>query len=371
MLKPIRTYTSGLATAINQILTKLLSYNDLWKTDKQKYTNQFASKFHTYSDYNEMMNIFSKVNQIFNDSSDYENLYSLRLSLKQFNQALKFHCQDWIHHYGQYFYIKISNKLKETNDLLNNLSHGLQHDADTVPDLKYVLNIIDQINQQQESIEHTIDEIEQSYEILHQHGFEYPQNDWILIQTLNPRLKELIQQSHRVQYHLKSIRERFREIVQYDIEFFQEIINKFISRFVQFGPYTITNDLQQSFLLLHQYQNELNKIEQQKLELINMMKLFHLPLINYPELISLHNEFNDLNTLFDLYNEFKRNEKLWANILWTELDINQLISNVDGFLKQFRRLSSEIKTTTIGHAVQTYLLSISIDKYLYLHFFYV
>ncbi|UJR10037.1 hypothetical protein I4U23_014260 [Adineta vaga] len=354
ILKPIRAYTSGLATTINQILTKLLTYNDLWKNDKQKYTNQFASKSRTYSDYNEMMSIFSKVNQTFDRYLQNQNLYSIQVTLKQFYQALKYHCQDWIHHYGQHLYIKMSNKLKETNDLLTNLSQGLHHDTDTVPDLKYVLNIIDEINQQQESIEHTIDEIEQSYRILRQHQFEYPQSDWILIQTLNPRLKDLIQQSHIVQYHLKSIRERFREIIQYDIEFFQRIINEFVNRFDQIGPYTIDNDLQQSFLLVQQYQNELNKIEQRKIELINMMKLFHVPLINYPHLIRLHKELYDLNILFDLYNEFKRNEKLWANILWTELDMNQLIVHVDGFIKQFRRLPSEIKTTTIGRAIEKY-----------------
>ncbi|CAF1059416.1 unnamed protein product [Adineta steineri] len=354
-LKPVRGYASGLVTAINRTLTKLLTYNDLWKNDKQKYTNQFALKSHTYSDYDEIMTIFSKFDQSFDQFIVNKNIYSIQLSFKQFHQALKYHCKDWIYHYGQHLYIKMSKKLREINEILTNLSEGLHHDADTVPDLKFVLNIIDEINQQQESIEHTIYDIEQSYRILRQHHFEYPQTEWVLIQTLNPRLIDLIHQSHIVQYRLKSICEHFREIIQYDIEFFQHIIDELMSGFNQYGSYTIENDLNQIFLLVKQYQKELQKIEQRKIELINVMKLFHIPLINYPNLIYLQKEINNLNILLDFYDEFKRNEKIWSNILWTELDINDLMTNVDLFIKNFRRLSSDIKITSVGRSVEKYL----------------
>jgi len=301
------------------------------------------------------MSIFSSANEIFDRCLHNKNLYSIQLSFKQFHQALNYHCKDWIHHYGQHLYIKMSNKLKEINEILNNLSQGLHHDADTVPDLKFVLNIIDEINQQQESIEHSINDIEQSYRILHQHQFECPQSEWVLIQTLSPRLMELIKQSRAIQYRLKPIRERFRDIIQYDIELFQRMADELVNRFDQYGPHTIGNDLNQIFLLVKQYEKELNKIEQQKLELINVMKLFHIPLINYPHLIRLQKEINNLNILFDLYHDFKRNEKIWSNILWTELDMNELIINVDLFIKHFRRLSSDIKTTVVGYAVEKYL----------------
>ncbi|CAF4727998.1 unnamed protein product, partial [Rotaria sp. Silwood2] len=99
-LKPVRSYASGLVASINQTLTQLLTYNDLWKSDKQKYTSRFALKSRTYSDYDEIMKIFS-------------NIYSIELCFKQFHQALTYHCKEWINHYGQHLYNKMSNKLKE------------------------------------------------------------------------------------------------------------------------------------------------------------------------------------------------------------------------------------------------------------------
>ena len=54
-------------------------------------------------------------------------------------------------------------------------------------------------------------------------------------------------------------------------------------------------------------------------------------------------------------NEFKRNEKSWSNILWTELDVNDLIINVDSSIRSFRRLSQDIKTTVVGYASEKYL----------------
>jgi dynein heavy chain len=249
----------------------------------------------------------------------------------------------------------MSVKLKEVDDTLDNLSHHLQHDADTVPDLKFVLNIISQINQQQESVRHAIHDIEQSYRILQQHHFQYPQSDWMLIQTLSPRLTDLVNQSHLVEHRLKSIRERFREIIQYDIDLFQQMIDELVDRFDRYGPHTIENDLPRTFSLMKEFEKELNKIEQRKIELINMMKLFHIPLINYPHLIRIQKEIHGLNILLNLYDEFNRNKKQWSNILWSELDINDIITNVDVFIKNFRHLSPDIKTTTTGRTVEKYL----------------
>jgi dynein heavy chain len=354
-LKPVRSYASGLVTAINRILTQLLTYNDLWKIDKQKYANRFAMKSRSYSDYNEIMNVFSKVDETFDRYPITKTIYSIQLSFKQFYQALKHHCKDWIHSYGQHLYLSMSVKLKEVDDTLDNLSHHLQHDADTVPDLKFVLNIISQINQQQESIGHAIHDIEQSYRILQQHHFQYPQSDWTLIQTLSPRLTDLVNQSHLVEHRLKSIRERFREIIQYDIDLFQQMVDELVDRFDRYGPHTIENDLPRTFSLMKEYEKELNKIEQRKIELINMMKLFHIPLINYPHLIRIQKEIHGLNILLNLYDEFNRNKKQWSNILWSELDINDIITNVDVFIKNFRHLSPDIKTTTTGRTVEKYL----------------
>ncbi|CAF4703183.1 unnamed protein product [Rotaria magnacalcarata] len=249
----------------------------------------------------------------------------------------------------------MSNKLKEIDHVLKNLLQGLNHDADTVPDLKFVLNIITQINQQQESIGHQIDEIVQSYQILGEHHFEYPQTERILMNTLSSRLEELVEQSRIVQHRLKPIRERFREIIQYDIDLFQRMIDELVEKFDNYGPYRIENDLDQIFLLVKQYEKDIDKIEQRKIEIINMMKLFHMSLISYPNLIRVQKEINGLNILFNLYEEFKRNKKLWSNILWSELHINDLIVNVDLFIKNFRRLSPNIKTTIVGHSVEKYL----------------
>lgn len=354
-LKPVRSYASELVTSINRILTSLLTYNDLWKIDKQKHANRFASKSRSYTEYNEIMTVFSRLSQTFDHHPLHRSISSIQLSFKQFYQALKYHAKEWIATYGQHLYLKMSHKLKETNDILESFSRNLQHDADTVPDLKFVLNLVSQINQQQESLAHTIDDLEQSYRILHQHQYPYPPSDWLSIESLSPRLKELVHQSHLVEYRLKPIRERFREIIQYDIEFFQKLLDEFVEKFHRYGPYTIDDDLPRSFALVKEFEKEITRFEQRKTELINMMKLFHIPLINYPEFIRLQKDISGLIILANFYEEFNRNKKLWSNILWTELDINELINHVDGFVKTFRHLSSEIKSNKLGRAVERYL----------------
>ena len=54
------------------------------------------------------MTIFSKVNQTFDRYLINKNIYSIQLSFKQFYQALKYHCKEWIYSYGQHLYLKMS-----------------------------------------------------------------------------------------------------------------------------------------------------------------------------------------------------------------------------------------------------------------------
>ncbi|CAF4477998.1 unnamed protein product [Rotaria sp. Silwood2] len=65
-----------------------------------------------------------------------------------------------------------------------------------------------------------------------------------------------------------------------------------------------------------------------KLKEIDKFDMVHIQLIDYPNLIRIQKEINGLNILFNIYDEFKRNKKLWSNILWTEFNINDLIINV-------------------------------------------
>ena len=356
-LSPVRSYASGLVTAINRVLVQLLAYNDLWKNDKQKYIQRFALRSRNPADYDETMAAFLKISQTLDRSPNEKPIYSVELSLKQFYQGLRYHCQEWIAHYGQQLYSRVSQKLKTTNERIAALMHGLRHDADTVPDLKFVLNIIAQINQEHELLEHDIHQIEQSYRVLDQYHIDYPPTDRTLTQTLSLNLTDLLEQSRVVKHRLKPIRERFREIIQYDVDLFQRIVDEFVEKFDHHGPQTLENDLNRMFLSVRQYQQEMSQIEQRKLDLINAMKLFHITLINYPELVRVNRQIEQLDVLSNLYDEFKRQETIWSKILWNELDVNDLMSNVDSFVKRFRHLPAEMKTNTVGQAMETHFTS--------------
>ncbi|CAF3111296.1 unnamed protein product, partial [Rotaria sp. Silwood2] len=74
----------------------------------------------------------------------------------------------------------------------------------------------------------------------------------------------------------------------------------------------------------HYGQHLYNKMSN-KLKEIDKFDMVHIQLIDYPNLIRIQKEINGLNILFNSYDEFKRNKKLMSNILWTGLNINDLI----------------------------------------------
>jgi dynein heavy chain, axonemal len=354
-LKSVRSSTSSLVTDINRLLGRLLVYNDLWKTNKDQHVRQFTGQVRSYDEYDDRMNYFCRIEQILNERAHVTHIYAIEFSLKQFYYSLTCHCREWIEHYGQQLYVRASQQLRDINERFDRLFNGLEHDADTLSDLMFVLDIIDEIHNEHDRFEHSINDIQQVYDILERSNCYLFRSDRSTIQCLPLRFEQLTVRSRLVQRRLKSIRTRFRDITQYDIDLFQSVVNEFIERFDRYGPQTLSNDLVRIVSIVEQYEHELDQLEQRKCHFNVIMKHFQMPWINYVELVRVRCCLVDFRRLIHVYDEFKRKEQCWSTILWTDVDMNRFMADVDEFIQYFRCLSIDMSTDALTRTIDTYL----------------
>lgn len=87
--------------------------------------------------------------------------------------------------------------------------------------------------------------------------------------------------------------------------------------------------------------------------LIKLENLFGLPSTDYSTLLKIKTEYEDMEMLYNLYKEQRSAREVWAKTLWVNLNPQQLIEDMEHFIREFRQMPKSIRGTNVGHALET------------------
>lgn len=125
------------------------------------------------------------------------------------------------------------------------------------------------------------------------------------------------------------------------------------------------------------YEADLAKVVAEQHELVNAEKLLDLPVIVYPEVISIQENMKSLRQIYDLYKAQQvgyrvRQSELhtwtlgfsnilfvflyicqeaksqWSQTLWVDLNIHLLQEGIEGFIKKLRKLPKDVRALPVA-----------------------
>ncbi len=168
-----------------------------------------------------------------------------------------------------------------------------------------MLRTISDIQQSSDTVETLILEIRERYRTLHMYKIEYAHEEKEILNEVEPRWNALFIRSKHRDVGLTNIKEHFTAITTDQISDFSVKLKTYAEKFANNGPGAVGSDLDLGFKLLKTYRDELHKLENEKQELTNAERLFNLPISSYPELLQVQKEMKGLEDLYKLYEEQK------------------------------------------------------------------
>lgn len=126
-----------------------------------------------------------------------------------------------------------------------------------------------------------------------------------LVHSLKKRWAELNDEARRVDKSLESVKRKFTEVTQTEVDDFHDEVQKFREAFIGSGPGTGGVVLDKGMEQTTQYITELANFNKRRDELVLAQKLFNLPLTSFPELVEMESDLELLRQMFELYSEFK------------------------------------------------------------------
>jgi dynein heavy chain len=161
-----------------------------------------------------------------------------------------------------------------------------------------------------------------------------------LVASIRVRWAELVSLAQAVDKSLLSIKSKFTQVTQTQVDQFRGEVQKLRSDFQGAGPAASGVSLDRGVELTAQYQKALSDFGRQRDELVLAQKLFNLSISPYPELVEIEADLQQLAAMFELYTQYKDMVTRWSEMLWSDLDITQLstgIQTLTGKLKKGAR----------------------------------
>ena len=102
---------------------------------------------------------------------------------------------------------------------------------------------------------------------------------------------------------------------------------------------------------------QISELEDKLHDLTNAEILFDLPPADYTGFNAVQRDYEAMRALFALYKAQKIARDGWAKTLWADLNPQQLIDGMDGFIKEFRKLPKAMRNMAVGRAVDANMKS--------------
>ena len=82
-------------------------------------------------------------------------------------------------------------------------------------------------------------------------------------------------------------------------------------------------------------------------------KLFNLEISTFKELVSIDEENKVLGVLYEVYKDFKADQKEWSTMLWAKLDADMLSKGADNYDKKRKKLQRAYETNVVFKKLAT------------------
>ncbi|XP_057687718.1 dynein axonemal heavy chain 10-like isoform X2 [Corythoichthys intestinalis] len=341
-----------LLLSADQYLNHWKQYKPLWERDKATVCEKFAAKDPTCAMYDQRLQFYAHITQKVTLEPLFVNVNIVQLNLEPLCHTVQEMAESWISSLGSLLNKSAKEELFNLRDELVQLSKKLKQSPDTFENLKNVLGTVSNVRDMSLNVELSIRDIQERYRTMAMYKVEIEKDELELVENINRNWRELYAESKQVDLSLTDIKISFKETTQKMAEEFREELSIFVESFNMHGPGAVGNDLDKGLSIMESYEAELAKMVEGRQEVANAEKLLDLPVLAYPEIVSIQKDMDSFKQIYDIYHNQKVAKTKWSQTLWIDLDIHLLQEGVESFVQDLRKLPKDVRALPVACFVE-------------------
>uniref|UniRef100_A0A8C1V1B6 Dynein, axonemal, heavy chain 5 like n=1 Tax=Cyprinus carpio TaxID=7962 RepID=A0A8C1V1B6_CYPCA len=257
---------------------------------------------------------------------------SLKMSLVQ-------ECRTWKRAFGVALNQKASVGMAEISSFVDGVSKQLQRPISDLDDVRETMAALQEIREAEIRIETTRGPVEESFTLLNRHELFFNDGNAEKIDGVVYAWKEL----NVMVRDLLEIQPQMKAELVAGVEVFQQSVQTFYADYDNSGPGVAGLAPREASDRLQVYQAKFDELWRKFVTFSSGEELFGLPVTEYPDLHRIKRELNLLSKLYGLYNSVIDSVSGYYDILWADLNIEKINSELLDFQNRIRKLPGALK----------------------------
>uniref|UniRef100_A0A8D0U4X3 AAA+ ATPase domain-containing protein n=1 Tax=Sus scrofa TaxID=9823 RepID=A0A8D0U4X3_PIG len=322
----------------------LLRYNMcLCEPECKKTIMEFIMKNPLLSEFESQILYFQKLEQEINAEPEHICVGAIALYTADLKLTLTAETKAWMVVIGRHCNKKYKSEMENIFTLVEEFNKKLSRPIKDLDDIRIAMAALKEIRDQQIHIDFQVGPIEESYALLNKYGLLIAKEEMDKVDTLRYTWEKLLARASEVQNELVSLQPSFRKELISTVEVFLQDCHQFYLDYDLNGPMASGLKPQEASDRLIMFQNQFDNIYRKYITYTGGEELFGLPVTQYPQLLEIKKQLNLLQKIYTLYNSVIETVNSYHDILWSEVNIEKINSELLEFQNRCRKLPRALK----------------------------
>uniref|UniRef100_H2XPC8 AAA+ ATPase domain-containing protein n=1 Tax=Ciona intestinalis TaxID=7719 RepID=H2XPC8_CIOIN len=343
---PLHSTITSLKTESDSVLETFSMFKELWSQDPHDRVKEFEEDEPVMTEYESQIRYYAKMEAMVEDIPLSYRVGAVTFETDQMRLALVEECKAWKRAFGAALNKKAGAGMDGIMAFTDNLTKILSRPINDLDDVRTAMSSLKDIREAQIRIDMTIGPIEESYALLNRFELYFDDGNSERVDGLAYQWRNLMAQVNQVQNTLLEVQPGFKAALLSGVEKFQADVDVFYRDYdvkTNRGPNIQGLAPREASDRLQIFQTRFDELWRKYTTYSGGEELFGLSVTEYNDLQRIKRELSLLQKLYNLYNMVIENVNSYYDILWAELDIDKINSELLEFQNKCRKLPKALK----------------------------
>ncbi|XP_067366741.1 dynein axonemal heavy chain 5 isoform X3 [Channa argus] len=346
IVKLVSVLSTSISSTKKEVVTALDRfgrYHHIWRKDRADTIQKFIQGSPLLSDFESQILFYQHLSLEINSEPEYIRVGALALFTADLKMSLTAETKNWMVDYGLYCNRKYRSEMEQIFAFVDEAGKKLNRQIKDLDDIRITMSALKEIRDHQISTDFQVGPIEESYAMLHKYDLLVAKEEADKVDTLRYTWEKLLSRSTEVQNELVALQPNFRRELVGSVETFLEDCHHFYQDYEKDGPMVMGLAPQDASDRLIMFQNRFDNLFRKYITYTGGEELFGLPVTQHPQLVEIRKQLALLQKLYGLYNNVIETVNGYYDILWADINIEKINTELLDFQSRCRKLPRALK----------------------------
>ncbi|XP_067341566.1 dynein axonemal heavy chain 5 isoform X2 [Channa argus] len=334
---------SSLRPHAAETLDEFSHFSTLWNQDPEEQVKSFLQSEPSLTEFSSQISSYSKLEVQILELPSFCTVGSILFDTEQLKLSLTQECRLWKRAFGSALNRRASSDMDEIFSFVDGLTKRLQRPITDLEDVRGAMAALREVREAEVRIDATISPVEESFALLNKHDLHFNDGNAERVDGLTYAWKNLNVLVVQNQNTLVRIQPSMKEDLLSAVQTFQSSVQSFCTKYNYRGPGVEGVAPAEASERLQSFQAEFDQLWRNYTTYSGGEELFGLPVNEYPELQRIKRELSLLSKLYSLYNSVIDSVAGYYDVLWADLNIEKINTELQDFQNRIRKLPKALK----------------------------